>query len=930
MTLSNDELNTIAQDLATQDNGIDALIQTVAPSKLDADQYMADDLDGVTESLFGSGNLAHASLQASQTDEAIRGMEASTNGAAFDLGALQSGQSGAGSAFGQFINSNDGDITARSTGVSSPTNGFQSIDRSALADSGTAIQANNAGSGYTATTVGSLSASQLSSDAGNFASALSGLTLGSGLDGAAGSNGSNGTGTPPQNGTNGASGTNGTNGVNGTNGNSGNDGNGGGDHHHHDGDTNIDIDIINLGETLLNIDLGDAGDIINNVLINLNQSVTNITDFLSQVINVLGDIITSIDLTSILDLDFITEIITNITDNLTSIVNIAITQITDIVTNITNIITNLLGGDGFDGLHLTLDLNLLDTLITGIDIPLYDILATDLNLDISLTPALTLVENLGELTGLDLIADALDHLEGTTTALQNTIDGVTDIVTNLDLKDLAGSLEDMQAALANLDDLVVAAVGDVNGLVTGALDTLGLDAAPVEAIIDTVLDPVLSGLGDLLDGNLLDGGLLNGELPDLLGDGLEDALGNTLTTALDLTSGLGLDGLGLGIGEGHPDGLISQTVDPVINDIGNILDDLTGGATAGLTDTLDNTVDQATDFVDALTGGLSGGLLGLNNNNQNGADGDIDVNLGLGIPGQQLIDETLQVALDPVEDLLGDIDIGLDLGLDLFGQNGSNIDNNAGDSDITLHTGIDIVDNSLLAEIVSDIPLDPVEALLGDIDLDLGASINLLGDLANPFVNNGEGGTGEDTLLAQIGDTLEDITSAVLEGDLDLGADVAGNVTGIVESLLGDTPLGGLPDGNPLEVLTATLEDTLDDALNLNETIETILNGGDTDFGLENGLGDALGLLDNIAGGDGLLGNLGGGLPDGGNGDDCSGNWTESLLPEVGGLFDDLTGGLGGAHDVLPDPVGTIAEGLGAIAIIPPINLGKLGGGLFG
>ena len=35
----------------------------VPPGKLDADQYMADDLDGVTESLFGSGNMSYAILQ---------------------------------------------------------------------------------------------------------------------------------------------------------------------------------------------------------------------------------------------------------------------------------------------------------------------------------------------------------------------------------------------------------------------------------------------------------------------------------------------------------------------------------------------------------------------------------------------------------------------------------------------------------------------------------------------------------------------------------------------------------------------------------------------------------------------------------------------------------------------------------------------------
>jgi len=44
---------------------------TVPAGRLDADQYAAEDLDGVTESVFGSGNMSFASLQAMQTDAAL-------------------------------------------------------------------------------------------------------------------------------------------------------------------------------------------------------------------------------------------------------------------------------------------------------------------------------------------------------------------------------------------------------------------------------------------------------------------------------------------------------------------------------------------------------------------------------------------------------------------------------------------------------------------------------------------------------------------------------------------------------------------------------------------------------------------------------------------------------------------------------------------
>lgn len=885
MALPDDNFDSTALDTQFQDtsNGLDNILLNPAPtSKLDADQYSAEDLDGATESLFGSGNLAHASLQASQTDEAIRSAQTlSING---DMGLSGLQNSGANALGAGNIFSDNGALADTSNG-NAPNNAradFQSLDRGSNSGTDFGLPGNGSGNGgnFTASTVGSLGASQLSSDAGSFSSNASSFSLGDGIGGANGSNGLNGTAAQNPN-----NGTNGTNGANGNNGSNGQNGTGNGN-----GDTNIDIEIINLGDNLLNIDLGDAGDIINNVLINLNQTVTNVTDFLTEIVNVLGDIITNLDISNILDLDILTEIVTNITDNLTTIINTAITEITNITNNLTNIINNLLGGNGFDGLHLTLDLNLLDTLLTGVDIPLYDILATDLDLDLNLDPTLNLVSNLGDLTGIALIGDALEQLQGTTTALQDTIDGITDIVTNLDLRDLGGSLEDVQAALGNLDELVAAVVPDVTGLVGEVLGELGLDATPLEDITNTVLDPVVAAVGDLLAGDL-------GNLED----GITTIIDPVTALTEDILDGLG--GLGLGLGEGDADGLISQTLDPVLGDVGNVLDDLTGGATGDLTDTLEGTVDQVTDLVDNLTGGLTDGLLGLNNNNQNGADGDIDIGLDLGSGGAPVIDEIVQVALDPIEDLLGDVDIGLDVGLDLLGGGGNNTDNTAGDNDITLDTGIDIVDNTLLADVISDISLDPLEGILGDIDIDLGASVNLLGDMADPFVNDGQGGSGEDTLLAQLGETLEDTVSGVLEGDLDLNNDTLENVSDVVDTLLDETPL--------------------------NDTIENILGGGALDQDITDGLGDALSLLDNTLPGEGgnLLDDLGDTLL---GGDDDLGNWTESIIPEVGGLFDDITGALGGADDILPDPVGTIAEGLGAIPIIPQINLGKIGGGLFG
>ena len=59
--------------------------------------------------------------------------------------------------------------------------------------------------------------------------------------------------------------------------------------------------------------------------------------------------------------------------------------------------------------------------------------------------------------------------------------------------------------------------------------------------------------------------------------------------------------------------------------------------------------------------------------------------------------------------------------------------------------------------------------------------------------------------------------------------------------------------------------------------------------------------------------------------------WTETTILGEGGLFDDLANSdtsLGGG-DALPDPGGTVAEGIGVLDIEPELDLSSIGG-LFG
>lgn len=653
----------------------------ITANKLDADQYAADDIDGVTESLFGSGNMAYGVLQSSLVDVALMNSSPSSviNSNEYEGGNIYKAKS-------NFSNS-DPDESGNPTygyGDDAPTDNVRS---NGVSDNYNEAEGDNANGSFTTNTVGSVSASQLSSNA-------------DGLDGTGG---------------------NGNNGNNGGDGKDGHDGSGEktvcgnccNDVNFDLGDLIINFGDLNLGD--LNIDLGDALEILDGLVIDLGDTISVLVNEITDITGILGDVITNL---GDLDLSNVIDLVMNLSDNLTSILNNVITEVSNVTGDITNI--------------LDLDLSLLDDLSTQI----------------------------ADLTGLDILSDVLAELGGTIEVLQDTTGQLINVVTDLDLADLDGTVEQLITVVGNLD--------------------LGLD-----------------GITDIVD--------------ETVGGILED--------------------LGIGGDGSDGDGLISQTLDPVVGD-------------------------EITDVADDLTGGLLDGLLGENNNNQDGSgDSDIVADLGIDLLN---IDETLEAAIDPVEDLVGDIDLGL--GLDLLG--GGETDNTAGDSDLILNTDIDLVDNTIL-EGGLDVPLDPLEEVVGDVDLDIDAAVNLLGDIADPLVNDGEGGTGKDTLLNNIGETLEDIAEHIV----------------------------GEHDDNAFEELTEGL-------------------------GVE--ISDALGLLNND-------------LLDHGDytdSDDDGSSWTESTIGE-GGLFDDLIDGLGGADDALPDPVGTVAEGLGVLDVEPELDIGSLGG-LFG
>lgn len=313
-----------------------------------------------------------------------------------------------------------------------------------------------------------------------------------------------------------------------------------------------------------------------------------------------------------------------------------------------------------------------------------------------------------------------------------------------------------------------------------------------------------------------------------------------------------------------------------------LIDNLVGDVVTHLGDVTNLTHDLG----ETLLGGL------LNGDNNGGMDSDILLGLDTNIDALDPVIETLDhlgdIVLNPIEDLLGDVDLGVDVGLDLFDTD--NIANDQGDTDITLNTDLDLIDSDIL-NIDIDIPLDPLEAIIGDVDIDLGAATDILGDTADALLNAGQGGTGEENILTAVNDVVEGIVDTVLntddnpqDTDLDLDLDV--NLLGndVVDLDLVDISL------DPVEDILGDIDIELDvalDLLSLNTTPSDVLAD------------------------DGIIG------------------WTENLLGTDNNLFGDLVSGLGGDFDALPDPVGTIAEGLGVLDVQPDVDVNLLGG-LFG
>lgn len=901
-------------------------------TKLDADEYVALDQDGVTEGLIGSGNMNFLMMQAGQTNESM------SNANPFDLASGDNALSNASNLFSpNTVISGFGGI-----GGNGDTNSDRTFDRPddfrTFGEGSSGAHNNNM--------TGSLSAL-------NLAANTQSVTPFSDTSSFASSSASNNSITSTQTATGGNNGI-GQDGMAGTPGTPGSPGAPGAP-----------------GEG------GGATTVINNIIDNTTHLGDSVTNLIDNTVHNTTDILT----TTIND---VTDILNNTTNNTTDLISTIVNDTTSIVNNtvnnVTDIINNLLGGDHnpigldlnatLDNLtHLNLDLfgngNVFNVINQTIDLspvltPVTNIIGdivSDVNLHVLLDPlhydSSPTDTDLHIGTGLDVLGLGIPNLN-----INIPLDPVEALVGDIDLNlDIAQTLADLLPPLGgggNSD----------HDLGLGGLNN-AIDLTPVTDGLSNIINPVEDLLGDLDIGGNIGLGLLG---TDIDAAGAPDT---DLTIPLDIgliDSPLFHDGLSINL---------------------DMLEALTGDIDVNLTGAIDLLGSIAAPLIDAEAGGtgthnilsnlgdvvsdLAGGLLSVST----GGDHDLGLATGIDILDHSLLENGLAVVLDPVENLLGDIDIGGTIGLDLLGTNTGT----GADTDITIPLDLGLIDNSLLSNALN-INLDPLEALTGDIDIDLGVAGNLLGDVASPIFDALSGGSGTHDIASQIGDAVSHIADSLLptdnaagDSDLTIGIDLGlldthlvDNITDVsldhIEAITGDIDIGsqlalGLLGSSTTDVAGANdLNIGLGDlglgniGLNL-DPVEAITGNIDLGLNISSDLignlatdpGDAVGnLLGNILDtlnhtvdtAVGLLDNT----PVSGTGLDVTAlsqgdvtgavsnitSWTESILPDAGSA---LGGGIIDTVSQIPDVISSPIVSLPA-AVAPVVTTllgGILGGG---
>ncbi len=668
------------KDKITQQDGLEETL-TVPANKLDADEYNADDLDGVSESIFGSGNMSFASLQASQSEEG----QAINTGSIYPPSDNSNSLEGGGS--GQ-QNGSQGDIGKDAV----VTDTDRPIDQEGDLNEGSSITENG---GFVTGTIGSVGASQLSSNAGAFSGSGSGLSIGDALKDISDESDSEV--------------------INNNNGNS---------------VTNIEettstTTVINNDPPDVNI-VNNAGDVISGDIIhNVGDVIGDLTENINNLNTTVNNILNNSYITEVLNPTEILEIVNN---HLTTVVE-QITETEQIITDTVTIIDNSV-----------------DTVIENT----FEIVSEE-------------ITNIHETT-----TEVFNFVKETIHELETTIETIIETVGGPDIINIEQVLGDtitiINNKLTSLHEIVINKTETIIETLIPGQDnadtdiTLGLTGGNGDINTGSLLDVVEDVAGDL-DLSITDG-------DGLFGDGETDNSNGDSDITLDLIADVADNDLiedELGIGLDPVEELVGDIdidIDLSLDALGDRADDLVNDEDGG---TGEDTIlaqigDAAEDIADDIMDNVVNDLLG-----DDDSGGDTDVSLDLA--GDTLVaSEDTGELLDVVEDVVGDVDLSISGDDDLLGD--SETDNAEGDSDLVLSLDGDIADNDIVGDDI-EISLDPVEDITGDLDLDVALGADALGDQADNLVDGDDGGTGDNTILAQVGDAAEDVADEIIDNLID-------------------------------------------------------------------------------------------------------------------------------------------------------------------
>lgn len=596
----------------THDSSSGLSLDVVAPAgRMDADNYTAEDLDGVTHGLFGSGNLNYLTLQGRETDEML---------------AAGTGE--------QRLGDMEHVLTE---------NAVAAIGGQAIADSHDIGPQQAHGSVLQDGAQGEHSLQSISQLMTGAHGQIPAMLDGGAMGGAAGMKGAldavfNHGGGADGMARAGADGVAGASGINGNDGAHGGAGAGGADGHDGSG-LNVTVDV----DVTVNHVLSPIENILN----------TTVNDTTTLIDNSVGDV---------------TSTVTNVTGDVTDIVN------------------NLLGGGGDGDIDLyehndiglpqvNLNLDPVEAIVgdinTGVTLA-HDAQGATVSLD-ALAAGLPLAHATLPVEA-PVVGQILSDIPATDTLLHAPVPAVTDAVSDIantvtslaDVPSVNDILQDPASAVTAVADTVV---GDVTSILappaSGDADIFAHNDLGLPQV-DVGLDPVENIVGDTDAGVDIthgqDGSVTLGTQATALGDSL---VGGSTTLA-----------------EGGAAGALTHTVESALSDPATAASSLP----STLTDTVANIASGTPPDTSA-------------------SDTDLSVHNDLGLP-------QVDVNLDPVESVTGDLDIGvdathsdsaLDAGANAVALGGTLLD-----------TGATVMDGGLAGNTVADVTHDVSSGALTD------------------------------------------------------------------------------------------------------------------------------------------------------------------------------------------------------------------------